>query len=141
MTRDLPVTRSVTIPASELRFRFTPSGGPGGQHANRSSTRVELVWNVEESAALGPRQRARVRRALGSRLDGDGNLRVVADERRSQARNRAAAMERLQRLVASALSIPRRRVPTAPSKAARERRLQTKRRRSEIKRLRRTPSE
>lgn len=139
MTEDVRVTRSVTIPASELRFRFSPSGGPGGQHANRSSTRAELRWNVAGSSALGPRQRARVLRALARRIGADGELRVVADERRSQAQNRAAAVERLQGLVASALAVPKRRRPTAPGRAAKERRLQRKRRRSETKRLRRAP--
>ncbi|HEX6207760.1 MAG TPA: alternative ribosome rescue aminoacyl-tRNA hydrolase ArfB [Actinomycetota bacterium] len=133
------VNRRVTIPASELSFRFTPSGGPGGQHANRSATRVELVWNVEESAALGPRQKARVRRALRGRLDAEGNLRLVSGAERSQARNRADVVERLGRLVSGALAVPKRRVRTKPSAAARERRMKAKRRRSEVKRLRRTP--
>ena len=133
------VSRRVTIPASELSFRFTPSGGPGGQHANRSATRVELIWNVEESEALGPRQKARVRRALRGRIDAEGNLRLVSGAERSQARNRADVLERLGRLVAGALAVPKRRVPTKPSAAARERRMKAKRRRSEVKRLRRTP--
>ncbi|HEX6263076.1 MAG TPA: alternative ribosome rescue aminoacyl-tRNA hydrolase ArfB [Actinomycetota bacterium] len=133
------VNRRVTIPASELSFRFTPSGGPGGQHANRSATRVELIWNVEESAALGPRQKARVRRALRGRIDAEGNLRLVSGAERSQARNRADVVERLGRLLEGALAVPKRRVGTKPSAAARERRMKAKRRRSEVKRLRRTP--
>ena len=139
MTDDVRVSRRVTIPESELGFRFTPSGGPGGQHANRSATRAELVWNVEESSALGPRQKARVRRALGRRIDAEGNLRLVSDARRSQARNRKDVVERLAKMVAGALQVPKRRVATKPSAAARERRIRAKRRRGEVKRLRRTP--
>ncbi len=139
MTDDVRVSRRVTIPESELGFRFTPSGGPGGQHANRSATRAELVWNVEESSALGPRQKARVRRALGRRIDAEGNLRLVSDARRSQARNRKDVVERLAKMVAGALVVPKRRVATKPSAAARERRIRAKRRRGEVKRLRRTP--
>lgn len=139
MTDDVRVSRRVTIPASELAFRFTPSGGPGGQHANRSATRAELLWNVEASSALGPRQKARVRRALGRRIDAEGNLRLVSDARRSQARNRKDVVERLARVVAGALEVPKRRLPTRPSAAARDRRMRAKRRRGEVKRLRRTP--
>lgn len=139
MTDDVRVSRRVTIPESELVFRFTPSGGPGGQHANRSATRAELVWNVEESSALGPRQKARVHRALGRRIDAEGNLRLVSDARRSQARNRKDVVERLAKMVAGALEVPKRRVATKPSAAARERRIRAKRRRGEVKRLRRTP--
>lgn len=140
MSPGVRVSRSVTIPASELSFRFTPSGGPGGQHANRSATRVELAWNVEGTSALGPRQKARVRLALGRRIDAEGNLRLVSDARRSQARNRAEVVERLARLVAGALEVPKRRRPTKPSAGARERRMRAKRRRGEVKRLRRAPS-
>ena len=139
MTDDVRVSRRVTIPASELAFRFTPSGGPRGQHANRSATRAELVWNIEESSALGPRQKARVRRALGRRIDAEGNLRLVSDAGRSQARNRKDVAERLALLVAGALEVPKPRVPTKPSASARDRRMRAKRRRGEVKRLRRTP--
>lgn len=139
MTGDVRVSRRVTIPTSELAFRFTPSGGPGGQHANRSATRAELLWNVEASSALGPRQKARVRRALGRRIDAEGNLRLVSDARRSQARNRKDVVERLARVVAGALEVPKRRLPTKPSATARDRRMRAKRRRGEVKRLRRTP--
>jgi len=139
VTDDVRVSRRVTIPTSELAFRFTPSGGPGGQHANRSATRAELLWNVEASSALGPRQKARVRRALGRRIDAEGNLRLVSDARRSQVRNRKDVVERLARVVAGALEVPKRRLPTKPSAAARDRRMRAKRRRGEVKRLRRTP--
>ena len=124
---------------SEIDIRFTPSGGPGGQHANRSSTRVELSWNPQESAVLGPVQKARVLERLGHRLDNAGNLRLVSDERRSQLMNRQAALERLASLVSDALIPPKPRKATKPSRSAKEKRIQSKRRRSEIKRDRRKP--
>lgn len=127
------------VPESELSWRFTPSSGPGGQHANRSATRAELVWNLEGSRAFGERDKARLRAALRSRLDSAGNVRVAAEEHRSQLRNREEARRRLESLVARALAPRRRRVATEPSPASRERRLQAKRRRAEVKRLRRGP--
>lgn len=139
MTDDVRVNRRVTIPSSEISFRFSTSGGPGGQHANRSATRVELLWDIEGSKALGPRQKARVRRQLRSRVDAEGVLHVVAHEQRSQAQNRKAALSRLGEMVEAALRVPKRRVATRPSRSAKERRLRAKRRRGEIKRLRRPP--
>ena len=127
----LRVTRTCAIPLAELEWRFTPSGGPGGQHANRSNTRVEVVLDVERSAAFGPFQRERVLRALGP------VIRVVADDERSQLRNRDLALDRLRSKVAAALVVPKERRPTKPSKAAKQRRLDDKRRRSETKRMRR----
>jgi ribosome-associated protein len=135
------VSRSVVIPLSELDIRFSPSGGPGGQHANRSSTRVELSWNPGESTVLGPVQKARVLERLGNRLDGSGNLRLVSDERRSQLMNRETALERLAALVGDALIPPKPRKPTKPSRSAKEKRIQSKRRRSEVKRDRRKPDQ
>jgi ribosome-associated protein len=122
------VTRTLAIPLSELEWRFTPSGGPGGQHANRSNTRVEVRFDVEHSPSLGPRQRDRLLQRLGP------VVRVVADDERSQARNRALAAERLRERLADALHIERERRPTKPTKSAGERRLQSKRRRSAAKR-------
>lgn len=133
------VSRSVVIPLSELDIRFSPSGGPGGQHANRSSTRVELTWNVGDSASLGPVQKARVIGRLGHRLDNAGNLRIVSDERRSQLMNRDTALDRLAALVSDALVPPKARKPTKPSRSAKEKRIQSKRRRSEIKKGRQKP--
>jgi ribosome-associated protein len=133
--RTLRVTRSLTIPTSELNLRFAPSGGPGGQHANRASTRVELRFDVEHSRSLGPNQRSRLLQRLGP------EVRIVADRHRSQARNREEALERLRDRLASALSVPRPRTPTRPSRSAVERRLEDKRRRAERKRSRRPPSE
>jgi ribosome-associated protein len=126
----LRVTRSVRIPLDELEWRFTTSGGPGGQHANRSNTRAEVLFDVDSSQALGPRQRARLRQRFGP------TVRAVSGEHRSQARNRDAALGRLARRIADALRVERPRVPTTPSAAARARRLEQKRRRSETKRRR-----
>ena len=130
------VNRSVTIPDDEIRLTFSTSGGPGGQHANKASTRVDLVWNPGESKGLGPRQKERVVAALRRRLDSTGNLRLTSDRYRSQHRNRADVSERLAELVAAALVPPKSRIGTKPTRGAREQRLRDKRRRSEIKRVR-----
>ena len=129
--RGVRVTGTVLVPVSELQFRFGPSGGPGGQHANKVSTRVELRFDVAGSASLGPRQRARVLERIGP------ELRVVADDERSQFRNRALATERFRERLAAALQVEKVRRPTRPSSASTERRLAAKRRRSERKRARR----
>jgi ribosome-associated protein len=128
--------RTLEIPEDEISLRFSPSGGPGGQHANRSQTRVELVWNVARSRALSDRQRKLIKARLRSRIDSSGNLRLVSDAQRSQMRNREEVRRRLAALVGDALRPRAERVPTEPSRAARERRLQAKRRRSETKRRR-----
>ena len=125
------ITPSLTIPLSELRFRFTASGGPGGQHANKVATRAELRFDVAGSPSLGPRQRARLLEKLGP------EVRVVADDERSQGRNRQLAVERFRERVAAALRVETPRRPTRPTKGAKERRLTAKRRRSETKRNRR----
>ncbi len=127
------VTRSLTIPAAELRWRFSRSGGPGGQHANTADTRAEVRFDVAGSPSLGPRQRARLLERLGP------EVRVVADDERSQARNRALALERLAARLAGALRVEAPRRPTRPTRASRERRLDAKRRHAERKRLRRPP--
>lgn len=133
--RIVRVNRSLSIPASELSYRFGPSGGPGGQHANKASTRVELRFDVEHSPSLGPRQRARLLQRLGP------EVRIVADTHRSQSRNRQEAMDRLRTRLAEALSVRKPRTPTRPSRAAAERRLEEKRRRGERKRARRPPAD
>jgi len=130
MADELRVTRSCTIPLEELEWRFVASGGPGGQHANRSNTKVELTFDVEGSPSLGPIQRARLLERLGP------VVRVVVDDERSQLRNRDLALERLRSRLAAALVVPKSRRPTKPSKAANQRRLDAKRRRSDIKRRR-----
>jgi ribosome-associated protein len=127
------VTRSVSIPVSEIELRFSRSSGPGGQHAQKSETRVEALFDVEASAALTERQKQRVLRKAGP------VLRAIAQDERSQARNRELAVERVADALREALHVERRRVPTRPSRAAVERRLQQKKRRSQAKRLRQPP--
>jgi ribosome-associated protein len=126
------VTRSVSIPLREIGVRVSRSSGPGGQHANTSETRVEVVFDVEASTTLGDVQKRRVIARLGP------VVRAVAQDERSQARNRELALERLAARLAEGLHVERRRVPTRPSKAAKERRLQAKRQRSNVKRTRGT---
>ena len=128
------VTRSVSIPISEIDLRFSRSSGPGGQHAQKTETRVEALFDVEGSTALTPRQKQRVLRKAGP------VLRAVAQDERSQTRNRELAIERLTAQITNALRVERPRVATKPSKAAVKRRLDQKRRRSETKRLRQPPS-
>ncbi len=143
MTRDsarfgLEITPSVTIPATEIEARATRSSGPGGQHVNKSSTRVELVWTLGQSRAISDAQRARIRDKLAGRLDADGNVRIVASDTRSQRQNRALAEERLVILVRRALAVPKVRKRTKPGKGAIERRLTEKHKHSDQKRERRT---
>jgi ribosome-associated protein len=135
----IAVTPTVAIPVTELEFRASRSGGPGGQHVNRSSTRVELWWNAAQSPSLSPDERALALSRLRSRLTEDGALRIVASETRSQTRNRTLAIERFRQVLAQALAVRKRRRPTRPTRAARERRLADKRKQSERKRRRRTP--
>ena len=130
----LRVSRRLVIPSGELEWRFTASGGPGGQHANRSNTRVELVWNIARSAAPGPRQRARLVARWGE------EIRVVASDERSQARNRQVALQRLAERVGDTLQVRAQRLLTAPTEASRVRRLEAKRLRSIRKHERRPPS-
>ena len=125
------VTRSVSVPLAEIELRFSRSSGPGGQHAQRTETRVEAVFDVEASKALSETQKARVRGRAGP------VLRAVAQDERSQWRNRELALERLTEALREALRVERRRIPTAPSAESRERRLEAKRARGEKKRLRR----
>jgi ribosome-associated protein len=132
------VNRGLVIPDDELEMTFSPSGGPGGQHANKAATRVEIVWNVEGSRILGPRQRERLLNNLRSRIDDSGALRIRSDRRRSQYRNREDAEERLAQLVADALRPPKRRIATAPSRGANEARLRYKKQQSQKKAARRT---
>ena len=133
----LDIGATAPLSEDELTFRYTRSGGPGGQHVNTTATRVELVFDVAGSPALTDAERNLARRRLRSRLDSEGRLRVVAQDERSQARNRELAQERVVEQLRQALKVERRRVPTKPSEAARQRRLEDKRRRSRTKRLRR----
>jgi ribosome-associated protein len=136
-TGPLRVTRGVTIPEGELQWRFSHASGPGGQGVNTADSRVELRFDVANTSALGPVQRARALDRLGSRLV-DGVLTVRASSRRSQLQNREAARDRLAAILAGAIAPPSpARRPTRPTKAATERRLADKRKRARTKRLRR----
>jgi len=137
----LRINGRLTIPRAELRYLASRSGGPGGQHVNTSSTRIELWWDVSASTALSSLQRERLLTRLAPRLDRAGRLRIVSEEHRSQLRNREAATERLRELVAAALVVPRTRKPTRPPAASRQRRLDDKKRRGETKRQRRRPGD
>jgi ribosome-associated protein len=132
----LEITPDLRIPLSELEFRASRSSGPGGQHVNTSSTRIEVWWDVAASPTLTPEQRTRLLQRLSSRLDSTGRLRLVSGASRSQLRNREAVAERLRAMVAAALAIPKKRKPTKPTGAAKEARLEAKRRRAAIKRRR-----
>jgi ribosome-associated protein len=133
------VTNELSIPRSELTYRATRAGGAGGQHVNTSSTRIELLWDVEHSAAMNEEVRQRLTAKLAARLNAEGMIRVVASERRSQMQNRIAAEERLADLVRRALAVPKKRRATKPGRAAKERRLQEKKRHSDRKKNRRGP--
>jgi len=128
------VTRSVVLPFTEVELRFSRSSGPGGQHANTAETRVEAILDVEASSALTDAQKRRVLAKAGP------TLRAIAQDERSQWRNRELAVERLVEQLRKALKVERRRVATKPTKASRERRLESKKRRAATKKLRRPPS-
>lgn len=136
----LAVNESVSIPRSELDVRVSRSSGAGGQHVNKTSSRVEIFWNVLTSRALDDEQRNRLREKLASRLTSDGSVRVVASDMRSQSRNRELAEERLADLVRRALVVPKKRRATKPTKAAKEARLESKKRHSSKKAERRNKS-
>ena len=141
MPGPLRVTRSVTIPEKDLRWRFSRSSGPGGQSVNTADSRVQLSIDLGTTTAFGPVQRARVLERLGDRLT-DGVLTIAAQEERSQLRNREAAEARLKELLTEALAPPpRKRRPTKPGARAVERRIAAKKRRGRIKALRRVDEE
>ncbi len=134
MPRDLSVRPDLVIPGDELRETASRAGGPGGQHVNKTSTRVTLRWALGRSQAVSDAQRARLRRRLATRITAAGDLVVNASSTRSRARNRERARERLAELVREGLSVRRSRRPTRPGRAARERRLEGKRQRGQVKR-------
>lgn len=136
----LAVNDSLSIPRNELDVRVSRASGAGGQHVNKTSSRVEIFWNIPASRALNDEQRTRLLDKLSSRLTTEGSIRVVASDMRSQSRNRDLAEERLTELVRRALMVPRKRKPTRPTRAAKEARLETKKRHSNKKRERRDPS-
>ncbi len=135
--RSIDVTELLSIPISELEFRATPAGGPGGQHVNRSSTRIELWWDMATSSSLTDEQRSVLRDRLASRLVDGGRLRIVAAARRSQLQNRQEALARFVKLLKSALQVRKARKQTRVPRAVREARLEAKRRRAALKSSRR----
>lgn len=137
----LRINRQVAIPLSEIRYRFARSGGPGGQRVNRRETQVELYFDVSTSPSLSEAQKERIVEKLSGYMDSEGVLHLSSQATRSQVQNRQDVTERFQRLLADALHQPRKRRPTRPSRAAAESRLVEKRRRSEVKRLRRNPDQ
>ena len=132
----LQINNEVRIPRSELSFRFSRSSGPGGQHVQKSSTRVELLFDVAHSPSLSDEQRARVLKRLASYADAEGVLHLVAQSERSQHRNREEVVERFEELMRKALKRRKRRKRTKPTAASKEQRLRKKKRRSEVKKLR-----
>lgn len=130
--------RHITIPVREVEFRTARAGGPGGQHVNKTETKVEARWNVRTSRAVDRATRERLIVSLGGRLDADGALRAVARRSRSQSANKEEAVARLQTIVEAALKPKKKRRPTKPTVGAKERRIKTKKRRSTIKQMRKT---
>lgn len=137
---DLDIKHGLTIPAYELWFTATRSGGPGGQHANKTSSAVTLHWVPRHSGSLDDDQKQRLLRALSTRLTADGELQVAAQDERSQHRNRQLARERMAELILGALKRQKPRKRTRPSRAAKRRRLKNKRHRSDIKASRKKPT-
>lgn len=135
----LEITSNLRLPFSELEYRASRSGGPGGQHVNTSSTRIELWWDVARSPSVTPEQRSWLLQRLASRLDSEGRLRLVSSGSRSQLRNREDVTERLRTVLAAALVVPKKRKKTKPSRAAKAARLEAKRRRATTKQQRRAP--
>ncbi|MDX2206949.1 MAG: alternative ribosome rescue aminoacyl-tRNA hydrolase ArfB [Gemmatimonadales bacterium] len=133
----IPISPRLAIPREEVTLRASRSSGPGGQHVNTSSTRIELTWNISDSPSLSPEQRERLLTRLASRLDSSGTLRLVSQTGRSQLRNKEEAVARLAELVAEALVVPKVRRATRPSKSAKRERLDQKRKRGALKRERR----
>ncbi len=135
---ELMIDAARGIPRDELAVKATRSGGAGGQHVNTSSTRIELSWRPGTSRVLTDEERVRVIHRLASRLDGEGIIRIVASDTRSQTQNRALAEQRLAELVRKALIVPRKRKPTKPSRAVKRARLDAKKRHSDKKKERRS---
>jgi len=133
----IEITKSLLIPMSEVRFRTSRSGGPGGQNVNKLETRVELEFDVRSSPNLSDHQRARILDGLASRIDSSGILRIVSSESRSQWKNKQQAIEKFAKLLRKALVPRKKRIRTRPSKGSRERRLQSKKLHGEKKKLRR----
>lgn len=139
MSDDLPIRGGPTIPAAELSWSASRASGPGGQHVNKTSTRITVEWSIRDSAVLDGQQRARLLDKLSGRITTDGVLQVHADDNRSQLRNREIAAERLAALVANALVRPKKRRPTRRTRGSNERRLQSKKQHGKKKAQRRKP--
>jgi ribosome-associated protein len=137
MTNSIRINTSLRIPLSEIRLTHSTSSGPGGQHANKVATRVDLAWNVSTSRALGPHQRTRIAHTLRNRIDSHGEFRLSSDRYRSQLRNRDDVLERFRSLLAGALRKQKQRRPTEPTRRSQEQRLADKRRRGRLKQVRR----
>ncbi len=135
-TTVLQINDSLWIPRAELTYRATRSGGPGGQHVNTSSSRVELAWDVGASPSLTDDQRARIQEKLANRINSEGVLLMSSSEQRSQHQNRESVTARFAELVAQALVIPKKRIRTRPSRASKEARLDEKKKRSAVKKMR-----
>jgi ribosome-associated protein len=135
----LEITPDLHLPRAELEYRASRSGGPGGQHVNTSSTRIELWWDIASSPTLTSEQRHRLLARLAPKLDSNGRLRLVSSGSRSQLRNREDVTARFQTVIAAALAVPKKRRRTAPTRASKSARLAAKRRRGETKTRRRTP--
>ena len=140
MSDDLVINNGVTIPATELSYAASRASGPGGQHVNTTESRIQLRWNVAETRALTDAQRARVLRAFASRLTDAGELILASDAHRSQRRNREEVRQRLAQLLREALVPPKPRKKTRPTAASRQRRMEEKRQRGQIKKGRGKPS-
>lgn len=135
-TTVVQINDSLWIPRAELTYRATRSGGPGGQHVNTSSSRVELAWDVGASPSLTDDQRARIQEKLANRINSEGVLLMSSSEQRSQHQNRESVTARFAELVAQALVIPKKRIKTRPSRASKEARLDDKKKRSAVKKMR-----
>jgi len=136
MPAPLSITPTVSISPAELQYRFVRSGGPGGQHVNKTATQVELLFDVEHSPSLDEASRARIKQRLRHRIDGEGILRLVSNASRSQLQNRADVTERFVHLLAAALRPVKARHPTRPSRGAKENRIASKKARGEVKKKR-----
>ena len=139
MSEELVIQAGITIPAWELWWTASRSGGPGGQHANKTSSRVTLHWSVANTAALTPTMKQRLERSLRSRLTGDGELLISVDTTRSQHQNRELARERLAEVVREGLKVQRRRVKTKPTRGSQRRRVDAKKARGDTKKMRKKP--
>ena len=137
MEHKIKIHNRLSIPEHELRFRFARSGGPGGQHVNKAATKVELLFDIRNSQSLSDSQRERIEKKLKNRISSEGILSVEVQDTRSQVKNREIAIARFREILAEALKTRRKRVSTSPPVKAREKRLQEKKKRSEVKKLRR----